>query len=276
MQSSDHEAGATGIGDDTQARRRKSSLLLRVTGDLTRALCKILTETSAPNHCSMRPPGRTGGYKIMFSPSRQSSLPMRLATMTPPQEADDATLVHRLVDEHPDAARLIWRRFAPMVHRILRRSLGPDDAVEDLAQEVFLCVFRKAPTLRDPQSLRAFVIAVTAFAVSGERRRRWLRRPQRWEQLLIGPGELVTKQHIEQREALRRLLLILDRITVEDRTAFALRFIQDMPLDSVATALGVSVATAKRRVSRAFRRVALRVVRDAALEEYLPDSQLRC
>jgi len=209
----------------------------------------------------------------MLSQSRQSSLPTRVATMTPPQEVDDATLVHRLVDEHPDAARLIWQRFAPMVRRMLRRSLGPGDAVEDLAQEVFLCVFQKASTLREPQALRAFVIAVTAFTVSRERRRRWLRSPQRWEQLLTGPGQLVTKQHIEPREALRRLLLILDRITVENRTAFALRFIQDMPFESVATALGVSVATAKRRVSRAWSRVALHVVRDAALEEYLSGSQ---
>jgi RNA polymerase sigma-70 factor (ECF subfamily) len=204
----------------------------------------------------------------MFSQSRQSSLPPRLATMTPPQEADDATLVHRLIDEHPDAARLIWQRFAPMVHRILRRSLGTDDAVEDLAQEVFMCVFRKAPTLRDPRALTGFVITVTAFTASRERRRRWLRRPQRWEPLLIDPGQLVTKQHIEQREALRRLLLILDRIPVEDRTAFALRFIQDMPVESVAKSLGVSVATAKRRASRAWSRVVQLVVRDAALEEY--------
>ena len=209
----------------------------------------------------------------MFSQSRQSSLPTRLATMTPLQEGDDATLVHRLLDEHPDAARLVWQRFAPMVHRILRRSLGPDDAVEDLAQEVFLCVFQKASTLRDPHALRAFVIAVTAFTVSRERRRRWLRRPQRYDQVLTGPSHVVTQQHIEPREALRRLLLILDRITVEDRNAFALRFIQDMPLESVATALGVSVATAKRRVSRAWSRVALRVVRDAALGEYLSESQ---
>jgi RNA polymerase sigma-70 factor (ECF subfamily) len=204
----------------------------------------------------------------MFSQSRQSFLPTRLATTTPPEEADDATLVHRLVDEHPDAARLIWQRFAPMVHRILRRSLGTDDAVEDLAQEVFMCVFRKAPTMRDPRALTGFVITVTAFTASRERRRRWLRRPQRWEQLLIDPGQLVTKQHIEQREALRRLQLILDRITVEERTAFALRFIQEMPVESVAKSLGVSVATAKRRASRAWSRVVHLVVRDAALEEY--------
>jgi RNA polymerase sigma-70 factor, ECF subfamily len=198
---------------------------------------------------------------------------MVLATMTPPEEADDATLVHELIDEHPQAARLIWLRFAPMVHGILRRSFGPDDAVEDLAQEVFLCVFQRASTLRKAQALRAFVMTVTAFTASQERRRRWRQPGQRWQPLLTCPDQLVSDQHIESREALRRFFRILDRINAQDRAAFALRFIEGMPIESVATALDVSVATAKRRVSRAWSRVAFLAARDTALVEYLSCSQ---
>lgn len=189
--------------------------------------------------------------------------------MAPLQEADDAMLVHKLIDEHPHAARLIWQRFAPMVHAILRKSFGSDDAVEDLAQEVFLCVFQKASTLREAQALRAFVMTVTAFTASRERQRRWRRPGCYGQRLLAAPGQLVSDQHIESREALRRFSLILDRINGEDRTAFALRFIEGMPLESVASVLDVSVATAKRRVSRAWSRVLLHAARDTALVEYL-------
>ena len=209
----------------------------------------------------------------MLSQSRQRLLPTRVATVAPPQEADDATLVHELIDEHPHAARLIWQRFFPMVDRILRRSLGPDDAVEDLAQEVFLCVFQKASRLREAQALRAFVMTVTAFTASQERRRRWSRPPQRWHQLVTEPDQLVSDQPIESREALRRFLLILDRINMQDRTAFGLRFIEGMPMHGVARALDVSIATAKRRVSRARSRVVLLAARDATLVEYLSYSQ---
>jgi RNA polymerase sigma-70 factor (ECF subfamily) len=218
-------------------------------------------------------PGCIDGNSIMLCQSRQSSLAPRLARTTSPQEPDDATLVHRLIDEHPHAARLIWQRFAPMVHGILRQSFGRDDAVEDLAQEVFLCVFQKASTLREAQALRAFVMTVTVFTASQERRRRWSRPRQRWQRLLTDPGQLVSDQPIESREALRRFLLVLGRIKVEERTAFALRFIEGMPIENVATTLDVSVATAKRRVSRAWSRVALLAARDTALEEYLSSSQ---
>jgi RNA polymerase sigma-70 factor (ECF subfamily) len=186
-----------------------------------------------------------------------------------PEEVDDATLVHKLVDHHPLAARLIWQRFAPMVHRILRRSLGPDEDVEDLAQEVFMCVFQKASSLREPQALKAFVITVTAFTVRGELRRRWSRRWLRRQRPESGASQLVFNPDIESREALRRFYLILDRVGVQDRTAFVLRFIEGMPLEDVAVALDVSVATAKRRLSRAWDRVVLLAERDTALVDYL-------
>jgi RNA polymerase sigma-70 factor, ECF subfamily len=185
------------------------------------------------------------------------------------QEVDDATLVHKLLDQHPHAARLIWQRFAPMVHRILRRSLGPDEDVEDLAQEVFMCVFQKASTLREPQALKAFVITVTAFTARGELRRRWSRRWLRRQRPQTGPGELVANQDIESREALRRFYDILDRISAQDRTAFVLRYIEGMPLEEVAAALEVSVATAKRRLTRVWDRVVLLAERDTALVDYL-------
>jgi len=186
-----------------------------------------------------------------------------------PQEVDDATLVHKLIDQHPQAARLIWQRFAPMVHRILRRSLGPDEDVEDLAQEVFMCVFQKASSLREPQALKAFVITVTAFTVRGELRRRWSRRWLRRQRPQTGPGQLVSNQDIESREALRRFYNILDRVGTQDRTAFVLRYIEGMPLEDVAAALDVSVATAKRRLARVWDRVVLLAERDTALVDYL-------
>src|SRR5689334_23977290 len=186
-----------------------------------------------------------------------------------PEEMDDATLVRKLLDQHPHAARLVWQRFAPMVHRILRRSLGPDEDVEDLAQEVFMCLFQKVASLREPQALKAFVITVTAFTVRAELRRRWSRRWLRRQGTATGHSQLVFSPDLESREALQRFYLILDRLAISDRTAFVLRFIEGMPLEDVAVALDVSVATAKRRLTRAWEKVVLLAGRDTALVEYL-------
>ena len=64
------------------------------------------------------------------------------------EEADDATLARALIGRSPAAPRVAWKRFAPMVRRILRRSLGPEGDIEDVVQDVFLCLFERVPTLR--------------------------------------------------------------------------------------------------------------------------------
>src|SRR5262249_44722297 len=78
-------------------------------------------------------------------------------------ELDDAGLARALIADDPRAPRVAWQRFAPMVHRILRRSLGPGSDVEDLAQDVFVCLFDKVKTLREPKVLKAFVISIAAM-----------------------------------------------------------------------------------------------------------------
>ena len=62
---------------------------------------------------------------------------------------------------------------------------------------------------------------------------------------------------------------ILDRVKPADRTAFVLRFIEGLELAEVATALDTSLATAKRRITRVWKRVSLLVERDPALAHYL-------
>jgi RNA polymerase sigma-70 factor (ECF subfamily) len=61
----------------------------------------------------------------------------------------------------------------------------------------------------------------------------------------------------------------LDRLGTDDRTVFALRFLEGLELTEVSEALGVSLATTKRRVARSWRRVVAGVRRDEALVEYL-------
>ena len=180
-------------------------------------------------------------------------------------EQDDVALARALIAGDPSASRVAWDRFAPMVHRILKRTLGPGSEVEDLAQEVFLCLFRKARTLREPKVLKAFVISITALTARAELRRR---RARRWLHLDV---DVIAPVHHdpEARQALVRFYEILDSIGAEDRTAFVLRFMEDMELTEVASALDVSLSTTKRRLARVWKRISILVQRDPALAHYL-------
>ena len=185
--------------------------------------------------------------------------------------ADDATLARAMIAGDGHAPRVAWSRFAPMVHRMLKRTFGPGQDVDDMVQDVFLCLFRKVGGLREPKSLKAFVISITAMTIKYELRQR---RVRRWIHLSGAVTDLEAPR-VEQpdpaaRQALMSFYGILDRLSARDRTAFVLRFFEGLELTQVAEALDISVSTAKRHLARIWRRVALLVERTPQLASYLP------
>jgi RNA polymerase sigma-70 factor (ECF subfamily) len=180
--------------------------------------------------------------------------------------SDDATLVQMLREGNTRAPRAAWQRLAPMVHRMLRRAFGPARDTDDLVQDVFLLLFQRVSTLREPQALRAFVIGITAHTIRRELRRMRL---TRW--LTFGDTPLTEHSGVDydSREAVRRLYAILDRLGPDDRTAFTLRFLEGVDVMEVAAALGMSLTTTKRRLAHARDRVVFHARRDATLVGYL-------
>jgi RNA polymerase sigma-70 factor (ECF subfamily) len=73
----------------------------------------------------------------------------------------------------------------------------------------------------------------------------------------------------EVSEALRAAYRVLSSLQVDERIAFALRFVEGMDLTEVAAACGVSLATTKRRLARAEARFALLADREPSLAEWL-------
>jgi RNA polymerase sigma-70 factor (ECF subfamily) len=177
----------------------------------------------------------------------------------------DTDLVQALRAGEPDAPAALWARYSPSVGRVLAKALGPTVEIEDLTQEVFLRVFGRLPSLRDPSALRAFVLGVAMNVLKWELRRRWIGRRVR----LSGTGELpdvaCTPADAEARHALQHCYRILDSLPTKERMAFVLRCMEGMTIEEAAEALGVSISTAKRWVSRGAAKVAAQVTSDADL-----------
>jgi RNA polymerase sigma-70 factor, ECF subfamily len=186
----------------------------------------------------------------------------------PPSYETDAELGAALIRGDVAAAHLVWKRYAPMVRRIIKRTLGPGYEVDDYAQDAFLRFFTIVPTLQEPRALRSFLIAVTSNVVRDALKYRWVRR------IMQPLGSNVSEKAARgpdpsEREALGRFYKILDRLSADDRTAYVLRFIEELDLPEVADALGCSLSTVKRRLSIIHKRVSKMVEREPALVEYL-------
>jgi RNA polymerase sigma-70 factor (ECF subfamily) len=192
-------------------------------------------------------------------------VPARDARPDEERPAKDADLVQALRAGDPEAPAALWARYSPSVGRVLAKALGPTIEIEDLTQEVFLRVFGRLPSLRDPSALRALVLGVAMNVLKWELRSRWIGRRVR----LSGTGELPdvasTPADAEARHALQRCYRILDSLPTKERMAFVLRCMEGMTIDEAAEALGVSISTAKRWVSRGAAKVAEQVASDADL-----------
>ena len=66
-----------------------------------------------------------------------------------------------------------------------------------------------------------------------------------------------------------QLSRIVEELSPNERAAFVLHTLENMPVAEVASALGVSESTAKRRVRRANEHILKRVRRNALLADYL-------
>src|SRR5438105_2334482 len=86
----------------------------------------------------------------------------------------DQLLVRRAIDGDERAMRMLWTRHAPHVDAVVRRLVGDPDAAADVAQDVWIQVFRALPSWRGDSQFGTWIhrVAVnrTLNALRGLRR----------------------------------------------------------------------------------------------------------
>jgi RNA polymerase sigma-70 factor (ECF subfamily) len=186
--------------------------------------------------------------------------------------SSDADLARALLANRAEAAILVQQRFRPVIRGLLRRALGTSAESEDVEQDVFLNVFSTIHGLREPSALRAFVITITKRTLGHALRRRRARahlavdtEPQ--ESQLIGEIGDAAARH-----AFFHFQHLLERLRERERQAFFLRFVAQREAEEIATALGVSLPTARRLFARASRRMLVWARRSQFLGEYVTAS----
>jgi len=186
-----------------------------------------------------------------------------------PVPDSDAGLVAALRNGRQSAKAALFDRYGRHVRRVLTRVLGPDPDIPDLLQDVFVSALESIDRLQDPNSLRPWLSRIAVFTARGRIRRR-----VRWRFIRHDPFDELAEveAHLasaEVSEALRATYNALNQLPPDERIAFALRFIDGMELTEVAEASGVSLATIKRRLTKAQRRFVDVARRDPSLREWL-------
>jgi len=174
-------------------------------------------------------------------------------------EREDARLVAALRAQDPAVARPLFKRFAPTIIRLLRRTLGPQAPIDVAVDVVLLCVFHRARRLQPRSDLRQFIVGATARVARAELRQR--ARPRSLSPR-AAPEATAPEHH-----AVMRFYRILDRLNAADRIAFAFHYVEEVEVRDVAAALGSTTSLTRRRLERALRTVHDGIRRDPSLRE---------
>lgn len=181
------------------------------------------------------------------------SVPLFAANVAqfPSEKRSDASLVAGAAAGDRDAVAAIWDRYSGLVRGVLYGAMGPDQAVEDLVQEVFLSFIRGAARVEDGAALRGYLASTAVRQAAQEIRRRKVRRWVRLSPTGEVPEQPEAPADSENREILGALHRVLERLSERPRMAFVLRQVQGLSVQETTSALGISESTLRRELAAA-------------------------
>jgi RNA polymerase sigma-70 factor (ECF subfamily) len=162
-----------------------------------------------------------------------------------------------------------------MVFNLAARLLGDAEEAKDVAQEVFLLVYRRLSRFEGRSSLKTWIYRIVVNQCHN-RRRFWHRHGRDREQELderwaapedASKGEWLASPYQQTRSHERAAVIqkALLELRFEQRSVLVLREVEGLSCEEVAAALGIPDGTVKSRLSRA--REALRQRLTGLLEE---------
>jgi len=148
------------------------------------------------------------------------------------QAGDDAAFEQLVVD------------LGPRLRYFLRKYLRDGEAADDVLQDVWLQVHRGLPTLADAGAFRAWLYRIARDRAYREFRKRSPPISLSEDLDLAAQPECIDilAENIEQ------IHIALDRLAQEHREVLALRFLEDMSYEEIASVTGCPLGTVRSRI----------------------------
>ncbi len=176
--------------------------------------------------------------------------------------AADEELVRRFCEGDREAFSLLVTRYQDRVFTICLRWLGEREAAEEVAQEVFLAVYRSLPNFRGDSKFSTWIFRIAVNHCKNRRSYSRRRASDRHEPLEglggddapprelphPGPG---TDEALHRSEAGKLVLEALEELDESHRAIVILRDVDGLAYEEIADILELARGTVKSRLHRA-------------------------
>lgn len=162
---------------------------------------------------------------------------------------NDEQIIQEVLDGDIEAFRWIVERHEHSIFGFVREMVRNLSDVEDIAQDVFLAAFKNLSSFDGRRAkFSTWLLTIAHNRCCNHLKRR---RPQSGEMTDVICSLASPDAEAAQREMWKQLDEVLDKMTIEQRTAFVLSEIQRIPLAEIAAMEGIPLGTVKSRISRA-------------------------
>jgi len=175
----------------------------------------------------------------------------------------DEQLVLQCQQQDARAFEILVRRHQRSVYAMLYR-MAPDwrEHIDDLAQEVFIRMWRNISRLRNPRAFKSWLaqIVTNLFYDECRRRPRQIRAVSMDESIWQDDGDEPTRdiedrsagpEELLQRNELREVVQeAMTKLPEQFRTAVVLRELNDLSYEEIATITQTELGTVKSRIAR--------------------------
>jgi RNA polymerase sigma-70 factor, ECF subfamily len=166
---------------------------------------------------------------------------------------NDEQIIERVLAGDTEAYRLLVERHERSVFGFVHGMVSNLSDVEDLAQEAFIAAFKNLSSFDARRAKFSTWLLTIAHNRCCNHLKRRSPKPSDMNDVMCGVASPETAA--TNRETLDRLDEALSNMTIEQRTAFVLAEIQQIPLAEIAAIEGIPVGTVKSRISRAKERL---------------------
>ena len=168
-------------------------------------------------------------------------------------ERSDEVLVSQCRKGDQQAFHVLYDRYSGHVASIVFRILGEDDSVDDLVQETFVEAFLHIDSVRDPARIRGWLATVAVRKTKRSLAARY--RKALLTNVLHSNAKVERALDEGTRDLAEALYEALDRLSPGLRIPWTLHRIEGHPLSVVAEECEMSLATVKRRINKADKRL---------------------
>lgn len=160
----------------------------------------------------------------------------------------DQLLVRHAIDGDERALRQLWSRYAPHIDAVVRRLAGDPDLAADIAQDVWIQIFRALRTFRGDSQFSTW-----AHRIAVNRTLNALRRVRRMERLEveIEDDSVVVEDDPDRGFLAASIEEAAQRLPAGARTVFLLHDVEGFTHEDIARELGITTGASKSQLFKA-------------------------